>query len=112
MKRGEIWTAAGGEAYAGKPRPVVVLQDDRFAATGSVMVCPFTSNLLPAACRVVIEPTEGNGLRERSCVMVDKLMTLPRRRLRNPIGRLNVAALLNINRAVLVFLGIAGERSR
>ena len=24
MKRGEIWTVAGGAAYAGKPRPAVI----------------------------------------------------------------------------------------
>jgi mRNA-degrading endonuclease toxin of MazEF toxin-antitoxin module len=38
VKRGEVWTAAGGRDYAGKPRPVVVVQDDRFDATGSITV--------------------------------------------------------------------------
>jgi mRNA interferase MazF len=28
MRRGEIWTVAGGAAYAGKPRPAVIIQDD------------------------------------------------------------------------------------
>ncbi len=41
MKRGEIWTAAGGKDYAGKPRPVVIVQDDRFDAIESITVCPF-----------------------------------------------------------------------
>ncbi len=44
MKRGEIWTVAGGKGYAGKPRPVVILQDDRFDKTGSITVCAFTSD--------------------------------------------------------------------
>ena len=33
MIRGEICTAAGGTDYAGKPRPVIIVQDDRFDAT-------------------------------------------------------------------------------
>ena len=32
MRRGEIWTVAGGAAYAGKSRPAVIIQDDRFDA--------------------------------------------------------------------------------
>ena len=44
MKRGEVWTAAGGADYAGKPRPVVIVQDDRFDATNSVTICAFTSD--------------------------------------------------------------------
>ena len=44
MKRGEIWTAAAGSGYAGKPRPVVIIQDDRFDATDSVTVCAFTTD--------------------------------------------------------------------
>ena len=44
MKRGEIWTVAGGKDYAGKPRPVLILQDDRFDMTDSVTVCAFTTD--------------------------------------------------------------------
>jgi hypothetical protein len=32
MRRGEIWTVAAGAAYTGKPRPAVIVQDDRFDA--------------------------------------------------------------------------------
>ena len=32
MKRGEIWTMAGGSGYASKPRPVVIVQDDALIA--------------------------------------------------------------------------------
>ena len=39
MKRGEIWSVAAGKGYAGKPRPVVILQDDRFDATDSLTIC-------------------------------------------------------------------------
>jgi mRNA interferase MazF len=48
MKRGEIWTVAGGAAYAGKPRPAVIVQDNRFDATDSIVVCPLTTDPTPA----------------------------------------------------------------
>ena len=48
MKRGEIWTVAGGAAYAGKPRPAVIVQDDRFDANDSIVVCPLTTDPTPA----------------------------------------------------------------
>ena len=44
MKRGEIWTVAGGAAYAGKPRSAVIVQDDRFDANDSIVVCPLTTD--------------------------------------------------------------------
>ena len=78
MKRGEIWTVAGGKDYAGKPRPVVILQDDRFDMTGSVTVCAFTTDPTDAPLfRLPIEPSEDNGLRAVCRLMVDKITTLP-----------------------------------
>ena len=67
MRRGEIWTAAGGGDYTGKPRPVLVLQDDRFEAMDSITVCPLTTDAddLPLF-RILIEPSERNGLDETS----------------------------------------------
>ena len=44
MRRGDIWTVAGGKGYADKPRPVVIVQDDSFNATASVTVCGFTTD--------------------------------------------------------------------
>ena len=44
MKRGEIWTVAGGAAHAGKPRAAVIVQDDRFDANDSIVVCPLTTD--------------------------------------------------------------------
>jgi mRNA-degrading endonuclease toxin of MazEF toxin-antitoxin module len=46
MKRGDIWTVAGGKDYAGKPRPVVIVQDDSFDATDSITICAFTEDIL------------------------------------------------------------------
>ena len=107
MKRGEIWTASGSGAYTGKPRPVVVLQDDLFSETDSITVCPFTSDPtdLPLF-RIAIQPTEGTGLRAESRIMADKVTTVPRSKLGARVGRLADRDLLRLNRAVLVFLGL------
>ena len=57
MKRGELWVAAGGGDYTGKPRPVVIVQDDRFEATGSVTVCALTSDPTDAPLfRILLSP--------------------------------------------------------
>lgn len=108
MKRGEIWTVAGGKDYVGKPRPVVILQDDRFDATDSVTICAFTTDPTDAPLfRLPVEPTSSNGLRAECRLMVDKITTVPKSRIGKRIGRLAEEDLVRLNRAVLVFLGIA-----
>jgi mRNA interferase MazF len=109
MKRGEIWTVAAGKGYAGKPRPVVILQDDRFDATDSITICAFTTDSTDAPLfRLVIEPNETNGLRAPCRLMVDKITTVPKVKVGARIGRLNDEDIVRLNRAVLVFLGMAG----
>jgi mRNA interferase MazF len=113
MKRGEIWTLAGGKDYAGEPRPVVILQDDRFDATASVTICVFTTNPTDAPLfRLAVEPSETNGLRVSSRLMVDKITTVSRTRIGTQLGRLEDQDMLRLNRAVLVLLGIAGATVR
>ena len=109
MKRGEIWTVAGGKDYAGgKPRPIVILQDDRFDMTDSVTVCAFTTDPTDAPLfRLPIEPSEGNGLRAVCRLMVDKITTVPKAKIGVRVGRLADEDMVRLNRAVLVFLGIA-----
>jgi len=113
MKRGEIWSLAGGEDYAGKPRPAVILQDDRFDKTDSITVCAFTTDATDAPLfRLLVEPTEGNSLRAASRLMADKITTVPKSKIGSRIGRLADEDVVRLNRAVLVFLGIAGPVSR
>jgi mRNA interferase MazF len=109
VKRGEIWTVAGAKDYAGKPRPVVIIQNDRFDTTRSVTVCGFTTNPTEAPLfRLPIAPSEENGLRHASRILVDKITTVPRTKIGARIGRLGDEDIVRLNRAVLVFLGIAG----
>src|SRR3990172_1138288 len=113
MKRGEIWTVAGGPDYAGKPRPAVILQDDRFDRTSSITICAFTSDPTEAPLfRILIEPSERNGLRTESRLMADKISTVPKVRIGKRIGRLDDEDVIRLNRAVVVFLGLAGGTTK
>jgi mRNA interferase MazF len=77
VKRGDIWTVAGGPDYAGKPRPALILQDDAFDATASITICPFTTHAVDAPfMRLPIDPSERNGLRASSQLMIDKITTV------------------------------------
>lgn len=109
MRRGDIWTVAGGRGYAGKPRPVVVVvQDDSFDGTGSITVCAFTTDTTDAPLfRLAVTPSEENGLRGPCRLMVDKLTTVPKSKVGQQIGRLADEDILRLNQAMLVFLGLA-----
>jgi mRNA interferase MazF len=108
MKRGEIWTMAGGPGYASKPRPAVIIQEDGFTETLSIAVCPLTSQPIEAPMlRINVAPSPENGLRAASRLMVDKVTTVPKSRLGQRIGRLADDDLLRLNRSLLVFLGLA-----
>jgi mRNA interferase MazF len=107
MRRGDIWTVAGGTDYAGKPRPVAIVQDDSFDATDSVTVCAFTTDDTDAPLfRLPVVPNERNGLRAACRLMVDKITTVPKSRVGTHIGRLDDEDILRLNQAVLVFLGL------
>ncbi len=107
MTRGEVWTLSGS-GYASKPRPAVIIQDDRFDSTASVTVCAFTTDATEAPLfRLTIEPDRRNGLRATSRLMVDKITTVPKQRLGERIGQLPAPELVRLNRAIAVFLGLA-----
>lgn len=109
MNRGEIWTVAGG-VYATKPRPVVILQDDLFDATSSVTVAPMSGTLLDAPLmRIRISGGDGriSGLDHDSDVMIDKLTTVKRSHVRTRVGRLTAEQVLEAERAMMAFLGLA-----
>ncbi len=110
MTRGEIYTAAARGAFTGRPRPVLIVQDDRFDATASVTVCPFTTSPVDAPLiRIPIEPSDTNGLDRPSSLMVDKITTMPRTGLGERLGRLGDDGLVQLNRSLMVFLGLAAS---
>jgi PemK-like, MazF-like toxin of type II toxin-antitoxin system len=57
--------------------------------------------------RITVQPDAGNGLQKPSQVMVDKAMTVKRDKLGPSFGRINADALMEVERCLAVFLGIA-----
>jgi len=110
VRRGEIWTVAGGKDYAHKPRPAVIVQDDSFDATDSITICAFTTDPTDAPLfRLPVEPNERNGLRSPSRLMVDKITTVPKSKVVARVGRLDDEDIVRLNQATLVFLGLAAS---
>ena len=108
MRRGDIWTVADSKDYAGKPRPVVIVQDDSFDATDSITVCAFTTDETDAPLfRLTVEPNELNGLRATCRLMVDKITTVPKSKVGARVGRLSKEDVVRLNQAMIVFLGLA-----
>ena len=107
MKRGDLVTLALSGAY-GKPRPALIVQSNLFDAHPSVTVLPVTSELrdLPLF-RIRVEPSQVNGLRAVSEVMVDKAHTIVREKVGPKIGRLEDEEMIAVNRVLATFLGFA-----
>ncbi|MEO8528181.1 MAG: type II toxin-antitoxin system PemK/MazF family toxin [Pseudolysinimonas sp.] len=107
LKRGDIVTVAGG-GYAGKPRPAIVLQDERFADIDTVVVCLLTTTRLDAPLlRVLVLADDLTGIASDSWAMVDKVAAVKRKSVGQRVGRATAEQLAEIERRLLVLLGIA-----
>ncbi|MEW6695455.1 putative endoribonuclease MazF [Tepidimonas thermarum] len=107
MMRGDLVTIAVQGDF-GKPRPALVIQANHFLEHSSVTVLPVTSTLVDAPLlRVRVEPSADNGLQKPSQVMVDKALTVRRDKVGQPFGRIDADTLIEVERCLAVFLGIA-----
>ena len=107
MRRGDFVTIAMQGDF-GKPRPALVIQSDSFNEHTSVTVLPVTSTLVAAPLlRVTVPPTPESGLQKPSQVMVDKAMTVKRDKVGPAFGRIDADLLVEVERFLAVFLGIA-----
>jgi mRNA interferase MazF len=107
MMRGDLITIAVQGDF-GKPRPAVVIQSDLFEAHSSVTVLPITSSLVDAPLlRITVQPTPQNGLQKTSQIMIDKTLTVRKDKVGLTGGRLERETMLEIERCLAVFLGIA-----
>lgn len=88
----------------------MIIQDDRFDATGSVTVCAFTTDPTEAPLiRLPVVPDDQNCLRMPCSLMVDKITTVPRTKLGERVGRLADEDMVRLGRAIVVFFGLAGS---
>ncbi len=107
MRRGDLVTVAL-QGDLGKPRPALVIQSDLFDAHPSMAILPVTSELRDAPLfRILVNPSEQNGLAKPSQVMVDKPQSVVRKKVGEVFGRLDDETMLAVNRALAVFLGFA-----
>jgi mRNA interferase MazF len=107
MRRGDF-VAIAIQGDFGKPRPALVIQADQFNEHATVTVLPVTSTLVAAPLlRITVQPDPKNGLQKPSQVMVDKAMTVKHEKVGPAFGRIDASALVEIERCLAVFLGIA-----
>ena len=107
MRREELITIAMQGDF-GKPQPALVVQTDQFDRHTTVTVLPATGTLVDAPLlRITVEPTPENGLQKASQVMVDKTMTVKRDKAGPAFGIVEVDTMVQIERCLAVFLGIA-----
>jgi mRNA interferase MazF len=107
VRRGDIVLVAGG-VYASKPRPAIIVQDDLFDATDSVTVCPLTTTAVDAPLlRLPVGADATTGIGHDSFAMIDKLTTVRRANVGQRVGRLDAVRMLELERRLVVFLGLA-----
>jgi mRNA interferase MazF len=107
VRRGDLVTVSAPGAY-GKPRPAVVVQSDWLQGTDSVLVALLTSEFVNAPLyRLTSEPSDGNGLKAPSQVMIDKIVAIPREKCGRVIGRLDESERIALNHMLAVVVGIA-----
>ncbi len=108
IRRGDVVTVVLPGDY-GKPRPALVVQADTFNETHpSLTLAPLTSKVMDLPLfRITVDPSAGNGLRSVSQIMVDKLVSVPRGRIGQSIGRIEDEHLQRVSRALMLWLGLA-----
>ena len=108
MKRGDVVLVVVPNEL-GRPRPGVVVQADEFnTPLSTIFICPISSDVqerLPL--RPIIEAEPSTGLRLRSQIMTDKMVALRHDRVRRVIGRIDSESSEQLDRALLVVLGLA-----
>lgn len=105
--RGDFVTIATQGDF-GKPRPALVIQSNLFQEHATLTVLPVTGTLVSAPLlRVKVHPTSENGLQKTSQIMIDKAITVKQEKVGPAFGRLDANGLIEIERALAVFLGIA-----
>jgi mRNA interferase MazF len=106
LNRGDVVYFGERGEYTGKLRPGVIVQrgttlDD----APSVTLCGITSTAMPTnVARVPVMPSPENGLDVPSFVMIDKIASIGRSRVRRVFGQLAQDELAAIDNALRIWL--------
>jgi mRNA interferase MazF len=107
VRRGSLVTVAARGHYSGKPRPALVIQANLFRDLSSVTICLLSSEIVAAPLlRLTVEPTAETGLKETRQIMIDKLVAVPRAKIRHVIGAIDEATMTEVSRRLMLFLGL------
>lgn len=107
MRRGEVWTVAGGGEFLTKPRPAVILQNDLYDDLSTISVCLLTTRQEQGPpIRIPLEPTTRNGLESPSRLMIDRILTVRKSRLGIKVGELEDEQMERLSDAVTIFLDL------
>lgn len=106
LHRGDVVFYGERGEYQGKLRPGVVVQRNAtLGAAPSVTICGITSTAVPTnIARVAVMPSPTNGLDVPSYVMVDKIASISRARIRTIFGALAPDEMLAVDRALKLWL--------
>lgn len=105
--RGDLVTVSMQGDF-GKPRPALVIQANPFSEHATLTILLITGTLVAAPLlRITVQPSAENGLQKPSQVMVDKAMTVKRDKIGPAFGRMHEDTMVEVERCLAVFLGIA-----
>jgi mRNA interferase MazF len=92
----------------GKPRPAVVVQNSRLTPVmESVVIALVTTSAKGGRhVRIRVEPTEPNGLRATSRIMVDKLFAIHKHRIKQVVGMVDQGTMLQVDEALRTILAL------
>jgi mRNA interferase MazF len=112
VQRGEVWWAELDEPTGSGPgfrRPVLIVQNDAFnrSRIATVIAVVITSNLrLLDAPGNVLLAAGGSGLKKNSVANVSQVVTIDRAVLANRAGRLDAAAMREVDRGLRLAIGL------
>jgi mRNA interferase MazF len=90
-----------------KSRPAVIVRADILAGLPYATMLPLTTELRPEVdFRIAVHPTEQNGLRELSQIMVDWPQTVRAKSMGAVIGRLDDSIMREATEQLAIVLGI------
>ncbi len=91
----------------GKPRPALIIQTDETLPSPTLTYLPITSDLLRVPdVRIPIAPSQANGLRQPSEVMVDMIQTSSTARFGQVIGEADGVTMRLVEALLCVHLGL------
>lgn len=108
LRRGSIALFSERGEFTSKLRPGLIVQrETTLAESPSITLCGITTFIMPTnASRIMLAPDPSNGLDELSFVMIDKIISIGRKRIRAIVGQLDADSLAAVDTALRRWLDL------